>query len=238
MDEVEWLSGHDPQAMLTHLEGKVSDRRLRLFACACARRFWPELGDRRARAAVEVGERYADGLAGEHDLRTAREQAELAQQDAPLFEAYAYAAALAATEEEALEAARAVARAARQQAGRDEAYAGVPGFDERQTYTEGVAAESRSQCDLMRTFFGNPFRPVRIDPSWLSWNDHAIPKMARVIYDNNQFEDLPYLADALMDAGCTDELLLRSCRTPGRSVGQGGRYGRGFWAIDALLGLR
>lgn len=35
MNESDWLSGNNPQAMLNHVEGKVSARKLRLFACAC-----------------------------------------------------------------------------------------------------------------------------------------------------------------------------------------------------------
>ena len=34
MTEQEWLTGEDPQAMLQHVEGKVSDRKLRLWCCA------------------------------------------------------------------------------------------------------------------------------------------------------------------------------------------------------------
>jgi hypothetical protein len=234
MNEVEWLTGQDPQAMLSYLGGKVSERRLRLFACACCRRFWPQLRDARARQAVEVSERYAEGQANDVDLAEARERAQLAEMDAPLFEAYAYQAATAAAGEDATRAAHDVLRLLRQQAGRDEAYAGVPGIDEQRAYAEGVAAESRAQSDLIRTFFGNPFRPVRIDPDWLRSGDGAVLKLARVIYDHDQYEDLPFLADALMDAGCTDDFLLRDCRRPGRSVGRGGQHGRRGPVISAF----
>lgn len=67
MTEAEWLASDDPQAMLAHLNHghgpEVSDRKLRLFACACARQAWHWLKDPRSRGAVEVAERYADGLA-------------------------------------------------------------------------------------------------------------------------------------------------------------------------------
>jgi hypothetical protein len=34
--EAEWLNAIDPKPMLEYLRDKVSDRKLRLFACACA----------------------------------------------------------------------------------------------------------------------------------------------------------------------------------------------------------
>jgi len=85
------------------------------------------------------------------------------------------------------------------------------------------------QVELLRDLVGNPFRRVRLNLSWLAWNDGAIPKMAQSIYDARAFDRLPLLADALEDAGCDDADILSHCRTPGEHV-------RGCWVVDLLLG--
>src|SRR5436305_1875458 len=68
----------DPQRMLEFLRGKASDRKLRLFACACCRLAWDRLPDERSRASALVGERYAEGGAGKDDLRAAAGAAQAA----------------------------------------------------------------------------------------------------------------------------------------------------------------
>jgi hypothetical protein len=51
----------------------------------------------------------------------------------------------------------------------------------------------------------------------------------RAIYADRAFDRLPLLADALEDAGCTDDELLGHLRAPGPHV-------RGCWAVDLVLG--
>src|ERR1700760_1786645 len=60
MTRAEWLACTEPERMLAFLRGKASDRKLRLFACACCRRIWHLLPDEPTRAVVEAVERYAD----------------------------------------------------------------------------------------------------------------------------------------------------------------------------------
>src|SRR4051812_16677253 len=89
MTEQEWLTSDDPQAMLLYLTHKfvgsadeeprqrplASDRKLRLYGCACCRSVWHLLTDERSRKAVEVAEQYADGLATKEELFTANTNA-------------------------------------------------------------------------------------------------------------------------------------------------------------------
>ena len=89
------------------------------------------------------------------------------------------------------------------------------------------AAEAQLRCLEARDLFA--VGPVTIDPAWLRWNGGTVSALACRIYDERAFHDLPVLADALEEAGCTDADLLGHLRGPGPHV-------RGCWAIDLLLG--
>ena len=75
MDESTWMTCTDPQSMLEFLRGKASERKLRLFACACCRDVRGVLTEGPGRSPVEVAQ--ATGidaatlgavLAGTHQL--------------------------------------------------------------------------------------------------------------------------------------------------------------------------
>src|SRR5262249_29695557 len=76
MTEAEWLACNDPRPMLTSLRDRASDRKLRLFACACCRRIWHLLTDGRSRTAVTVAEQFSEGAVTAQQLL----EAELAAQ--------------------------------------------------------------------------------------------------------------------------------------------------------------
>jgi hypothetical protein len=87
-------------------------------------------------------------------------------------------------------------------------------------------AEGAAQTHLLRDIFGNPFRPVTLDPTWKT---PAVVQLARSLYEERRFTDMPVLADALEEAGCQDAAVLGHCRGSGPHV-------RGCWVVDLLLG--
>ncbi len=82
------------------------------------------------------------------------------------------------------------------------------------------------QCSLVRDLFGNPFRAPALNPAW---HNSSVRGVAQAIYDERRFGDLPVLADALEEAGCTEAKILAHCRGPGP-------HARGCWVLDLILG--
>jgi hypothetical protein len=78
MNECEWHACGDPKRLLEHLADVPDERRLRLFAVACRRRVRDLRTDEAADRVLELAERYADGLASEAEVRTARMSSHLA----------------------------------------------------------------------------------------------------------------------------------------------------------------
>jgi hypothetical protein len=207
MTEAEWLAGTDPTPMLAYLRGKADDRRLRLFAVACCRRIWHLLADERSRRAVEVAERYADRWASDGQLRAASGEA-------------AAVGIGFGTQFSPANAAHFAALAGQVFADRCGMYAATAVAD---------PAEPAAQASLLRCLWGNPFLRVAVAPSLLSWNEGAVVHLAQGIYEDRAFDRLPFLADALEEAGCHDAAMLDHCRQRGPQV-------RGCWVVDLLLG--
>jgi hypothetical protein len=93
---------------------------------------------------------------------------------------------------------------------------------------ELTKAEKKWQAIALRDLFGNPFRPVSVDPSWLTSD---VVALATGIYEERAFDRMPILADALMDASCDNDDVLNHCRQPVEHV-------RGCWVVDLILGKR
>ena len=249
MIESEWLACRDPSLMLEFLRGNASDRKLRLFACACARRVLPRTKDRATnRRTIEFAERYADGLASRNDLLgnawgkpgTLGGVVQRHAWDAATDSSDRAAGML---EHQAMESDPVLL--AEFDRILDDAWL-KRGFNlgeavriaERSSPADWIAtgkaakdAEQTEQARLVRCIFGNPFSPTVADPAWLAWRDGAIPQLAQALYDDRDFAALPILADALEEASCGDAELLAHLRGSGP-------HARGCWALDLVLGKR
>jgi hypothetical protein len=216
MTEAEWLDCTDLQKMLEFLRGKASDRKLRLFAVAETRRVWHLLTDVRSREAVHVAERYADGRATLEDrlnaVRAAHAAKDAAAHECPGSPAYV-AARMAYHAASCINGDAAAANAA---------------LDASKTFSI-TNCKNVEKVHLVSCLFGNPFRPVTLEQSWLSWNEGTVVKLAQTIFSDRAFDRLPIVADALEEAGCHDANILAHCRGPGPHV-------LGCFVLDAFLG--
>ncbi len=234
MSEDEWLGSRAPGVMVAWLEKQMraSRRKMRLFLCGCCRLRCAELQPA-VREVLEAAEQavehaYYPPMAPAHRRFY---DALLAARGAPLSDLDHAVTRLAAWAVHGSgQPAECVGRlAALGPAGRDDRHAG-----------------------LLRELVGNPFRRVRrvggrvhhrltarggdrrvgdllLVRDWLTWQDGTVPQLARAIHDERAFDRLGILADALEDAGCTEQALLGHLRAPGPHT-------RGCWVLDVLLG--
>jgi len=234
--EGEWNASSNPTPMLQFLHGKARERKLRLFACACARRVWPLLKDERTREAVEMAEQFAAGQLDRRELVVLWENL-----SALGINDYGKLAGRITVHPQADTAARKAAENARMASG---SRAWELSYQRQETSVpiceqERLAAwnaERRAQADLLREIFGNPFRPRTVASDWLIWQGGTVVQLAQA---GEEARELPrgllenvrlaVLADALEDAGCSESAILEHLRGPGPHV-------RGCWCVDLLRG--
>jgi len=244
MDESAWLNGTDPSRMLGFVQarGPTSERRCRLFACACVRQIWDLLPDAACRHLVEVAEKFAESAVGRDRLADALAAIPIRRRLRGYANRARSAAWLAGFDSDAASrfnsayrsghvaydwgtAARAavdavdtvVLKAAKgaQQAGRWAA--------------EAMRAARKTadivQAGLLREIFGNPFRQLPVNTAWLA---PAVVGIATTIDVERRFDLMPALGAALSDAGCDDTSILEHCSLP--------NHVKGCFLVDALLG--
>jgi hypothetical protein len=213
--ELDWFTCKYPRPLLGFLRGKVSDRKLRLFAGACCRRVHHLSTQDVLVQVIGVSERFADGQATEHDLNSSTLAAGAAvsklRSGGIMTEMGAAEAASGLTKrcftvDDAIQLSYSVATAN---------WARVD-----------LETEDGSQTLILRDIVGNPFRLVSILPAWRS---EPVVGLARSTYEEQAFNQLPILADALEEAGCDSTDILQHCRGDGPHV-------LGCWVLDMLLG--
>jgi len=256
MTEPEWLTCQDPQALIEFLcnatvlyrsrwqgwqPGRrfcISQRKLRLFACACCRRQFAQFPTENMRQAVLLAEKQADNLATEEELRSLVAQ---------IVGNWDFRQAGPASSILPLEVVSSLP--ANRTAGPNTTWATLARFHAFLVYTHQVGGlssgkdyapeesacwrnawteEAGQQANLLRDIIGNPFLAVALEETWLHWNEDCLLRIARWIYDENRLDGLPVLADALEEAGCDNRAILDHCRA-------GGNHVRGCWLLDLVL---
>ncbi len=193
------------------LEGKVSERKSRLFSTACCWSIFPSIQNEDLRTIIALGERHADGLATHSEVWESANcvTAGFSEHDPISMMVFNTIADMS----ERLD----------------------PWYAVKDTVERRLSGEINPsiQCRLIRDLFGNPFRPSSFNPSWRT---STVTSLAQSVYDDRQLpsglfdnQRLGILADALEDAGCDNADILGHLRG-------GGEHVRGCHVIDLILG--
>ena len=215
MTEAEWLNATNFAPLLGAARQLSSERKLRLFVCACARHFFPTDPHPDLPRGVDMAEQMADGTASRAVIERASE----------LFGSLTYVGDFHARGfvGENVFPASFVHNAVNPRVVRATRGAWCSLSD----YEADLGLENAQiGVPWLRDIFGNPFRPVAFTPDWRT--DTAIT-LAAQMYESRDFSAMPILADALQDAGCDNANVLVHCRGSGPHV-------RGCWVVDLVLG--
>jgi hypothetical protein len=247
MTEVEWLACTDPEPMLELYRDPPPWRKLLLFNCACLCSIWELIPEGMARHAVEVAQQFADSLTVTPEFEELRAWLDNAIEGAfsgaehPLTRVDFLATRAVfgffrwcGHEKVGLDGAHYTRKARGRVAWRAMVGNGEEeGLSQAREAMEVERAEASRQCHLIREVFGNPFRPLTLDPAWLT---PTVVSLAQAAYDNRilpagmlEADRLAILADALEEAGCDSAEILNHLRQPGDHV-------RSCWVVDRLLG--
>ncbi len=243
MTEELWQVSTDPKAILDFLGDKASERKLRLFAVAACRMIWDLLGDKRSRAAVEVAERFADGLAPIGELEAALEAGKQAWQatnrTSPSgFLAAGYLAAQSAKDvayhpESAIPAPKTHGRPAKgvrvepipawsvYPARAADSAACARGAEGGPRCEPVVLRQKAAQAELLREICGNPFHRYKVPAVWPA----KVVKLAKEMYAGEN--RCSALSSALVAGGHA---------ALAEHFQEERKHPKGCWVIDLILG--
>jgi hypothetical protein len=200
--------------MVTFLQGKVSERKIRLFLVACARSNWVRFEPADMRQAVEAAEKFADGLVSEECLR---------EHNAAM---YGYATRGDREAREWMFGAMEKQCIHRLALATTFNSLGLAKLTQTVSYWHSLYLTEASQPALIRDVFGPlPFRSILFRPDWRTANVLAL---SHDIYEERAFPRLPILGEALIRAGCENEDIIDHLRSEGPHV-------RGCWVLDLVL---
>ncbi len=228
MTEQEWLNCSDPTVMLEFLRPADHGRKLRLLIVAFCRHRLDLVCDG-AVSWIETAERFADGGATLAELQDAKGQAD----NQACYEDALHQHVNLELDNPTLTPDEANTFTQELDHRDDRLYATM--MIHAATFPQlAVTEEVRHlrgsgwwpiSSELNRCIFGNPFRRVTFDSAWRT---PTVTALAQAIYAERRFADLPILADALEEVGCTSADVLDHCRS-------GGEHVRGCWVVELLL---
>lgn len=105
--------------------------------------------------------------------------------------------------------------------------------DEFEAEMKRERAAAKQLARVLREIVGNAFKPPRFEAAWRTG---AVTDLARTIYEERAFERMVALADALLDADCDEEAILRHCRGTEIGVKEPPQHLRGCWVLELALG--
>jgi hypothetical protein len=229
-NEVWWAKGQRRRILLEFSQEHTNERKPRLFAIACCRSLEQWLTEPTCFLAIDRVERYVEKQASKHELASLRRDFLKPERDR--LRRRCVAGALSDWPDlipnadrptvclASWDACRAVLRGS----GWDAAYGAAQSAVTAHRYSPQT--EYGLIKALFNDVFRNPFCPLTFDPGWRTSD---VRGLAQAIYDNKNFESMPILSDALMDAGCDEEEIIGHCRRDGPHV-------RGCWVVDLVLG--
>ncbi|WP_238602698.1 hypothetical protein [Fimbriiglobus ruber] len=207
MTEEEWLAATEPTPLVAYVRGLATGRQLAMAAIALCRSDRDLMRPGYSRDGVAWSERVTDGEIASDDLGGLDPGADY------LMGAAANRCRCVAGHAADGDLLRA-----------HDSLAEVVGILIDQDWDN--ARRLKRMAEVFRCIFGNPFRPITFNPSYLT---PTVLSLAKGIYEDRAFDRMPVLADALQDAGCDNEDILTHCRGPGPHV-------RGCWVVDLCLG--
>jgi hypothetical protein len=93
-------------------------------------------------------------------------------------------------------------------------------------------ADRLALAKLLREQLGNPFQPYRFEAKWCT---ETVAALARAIDGERAFDRMPILADALLEADCDEEAMLRHCRGSELHTKEPPHHAHGCWVLDLIL---
>lgn len=253
-NDEQWQESTDPVDLLTCALQRSTPRQIRRFSTACARQVLERTALNESHRAVEVAERWSHGLVNDQELDQAEREAWAAwQKKGNEVDRAARSATLADIHESVFTTSLSVRTSlvhsqilAHCDRWEKEVY---PDWleqgqnsspeeqeqllREKQDWEQQIESQVYEEVEtlmknLMLDVFGNPFRLVHIPETWLGKHQNTVVSLARYIYQEQRFEEMPILGDALEDASCPVEEVLEHCR-------EHPVHSRGCHVLEALL---